>query len=91
MEEPKPYPVYAITKDGTRHEIDATSIIIQLEEEEIEISLIPPHPIFQGKLTLATGSAIQGREQERGPGTQLIIEPGAANLVHITPKMNKSM
>lgn len=91
MEEFKPYPAFAIANDGTRHTIDATSIIIQLEEEEIEISLIPPHPVFQGKLTLATGSAIQGREQERGAGTQLILEPGAANVVHITPKKNKNI
>lgn len=91
MEESKSYPVFAVTEDGTRHSIDAASIIIQLDEEEIEISLLPPHPIFQGKLTLATGSAIRGREQERGAGTQLIIEPGAANVVHITLKKNKML
>ncbi len=91
MEQPKPYPVFAVDQDGNRHSIDATSIIIQLEDEEIEISLIPPHPVFQGKLTLTTGSAIQGREQERGPGTRLIVEPGAANVIHITPKKNKNL
>ncbi|WP_250254132.1 hypothetical protein [Chryseobacterium sp. Marseille-Q3244] len=91
MEEPKPYPVFAVDKDGNRFSIDAASIIIQLEEEEIEISLLPPHPVFQGKLTLTTGSAIQGREQERGAGTRLIIEPGASNVVHITPKKNENL
>ncbi|REC60187.1 hypothetical protein DRF65_22020 [Chryseobacterium pennae] len=91
MEETKPYPIFAVDKDGTRHSIDAASIIIQLEEEDIEISLTPPHPVFQGKLTLATGSAIHGREQERGSGTRLIIEPGAANVIHITPKKNKTL
>lgn len=91
MEESKPYPVFAVDQDGNRHRMNAASIIIQLEEEEIEISLIPPHPIFHGKLTLATGSAIQGREQERGAGTQLIIEPGAANIIHITPKKTKTL
>lgn len=91
MKQSKPYPVFALDRDGNRRHIDAASIIIQLEEEEIEISLIPPHPVFQGKLTLTTGSAIQGREQERGEGTQLIIEPGAANVIHITPKKNKGL
>lgn len=91
MEELKQYAAFAVSKDGTHHSIDASSIIIQLEEEEIEISLIPPHPVFQGKLTLTTGSAIEGREQERGLGTQLIIEPGASNVVHITPKKNKDI
>ncbi|WP_431609702.1 hypothetical protein [Chryseobacterium sp. 'Rf worker isolate 10'] len=79
------YQAFAVSKDGTRQPIEAESIIIQLEED-IEISLVPPHPVFQGKLTLATGSAIQGRENERDGGTQLIIEPGASNVIHITPK-----
>ncbi|CAI8795573.1 hypothetical protein [Chryseobacterium sp. IT-36CA2] len=85
MKENHKYQAFAVLKDGTRHLIEAESIIIQLEEE-IEISLVPPHPVFQGKLTLATGSAIQGRENERDGGTQLIIEPGASNVIHITPK-----
>ncbi|WP_262696616.1 hypothetical protein [Chryseobacterium sp. G0186] len=42
--------------------------------------------MFRGKLTLATGSAVQGREQERDAATQLVIEPGASNVIHITPK-----
>lgn len=79
------YQAFAVSKDGTRQPIEAEAIIIQLEED-IEISLVPPHPVFQGKLTLATGSAIQGRENERDGGTQLIIEPGASNVIHITPK-----
>ncbi|WP_284463762.1 hypothetical protein [Chryseobacterium sp.] len=91
MKELKQYAAFAVAKDGTRHRIDAASIIIRLEEEEIEISLLPPHPIFQGKLTLTTGSAIQGREQERGLGTRLIIEPGASNVIHITPKKNEDI
>ncbi|AZA83660.1 hypothetical protein C1637_14550 [Chryseobacterium lactis] len=86
MNEINPYQAFAITKDGTRHPIEAETIIIQMDEEEIEISLLPPHPVFKGKLTLATGSAIQGREDERASGTQLVIEPGAANVIHITPK-----
>ncbi|MGU3375784.1 hypothetical protein [Chryseobacterium sp. M5A1_1a] len=86
MKESEQYPAFAIAKDGTREPIDASSIIIQIGDEEIEISLIPPHPVFKGKLTLATGSAIQGREQERERGTQLIIEPGASNVIHITSK-----
>ncbi|RLJ32612.1 hypothetical protein CLU97_2073 [Chryseobacterium sp. 7] len=85
MKENHTYQAFAVLKDGTRHLIEAESIIIQLEEE-IEISLVPPHPVFQGKLTLATGSAILGRENERDGGTQLIIEPGASNVIHITPK-----
>lgn len=89
MNENNQYPTFIVAKDGTRHSIEATSIIIQLGEEEIEISLAPPHPVFEGKLTLATGSAIQGREQERGAGTQLLIEPRASNVIHITPKKNK--
>ena len=84
MEKEHQYRAFAIAKDGTRQPIEAESIIIQLEED-IEISLIPPHPVFKGKLTPATGSAIQGRENER-EGTQLIIEPGASNVIHITPK-----
>ncbi|MFP3831418.1 hypothetical protein [Chryseobacterium sp. SIMBA_028] len=36
MKELKQYAAFAVAKDGTRHRIDATSIIIQLEEEEIE-------------------------------------------------------
>ncbi|PRB02202.1 hypothetical protein CQ046_13250 [Chryseobacterium sp. MYb7] len=85
MKENRIYQAFAVSKDGTRHLIEAESIIIQLEEE-IEISLVPPHPVFQGKLTLSTGSAIRGRENERDRGTQLIIEPGATNVIHITPK-----
>lgn len=85
MEKEHKYQAFAVAKDGTRQPIEAESIIIQLEED-IEISLIPPHPVFQGKLTLATGSAIQGRENEREGATQLIIEPGASNVIHITPK-----
>ncbi|RXM39013.1 hypothetical protein BOQ62_13970 [Chryseobacterium sp. CH21] len=85
MKEKHKYQAFAVSKDGTRHLIEAESIIIQLEEE-IEISLVLPHPVFQGKLTLATGSAIQGRENERDRGTQLIIEPGASNVIHIIPK-----
>jgi hypothetical protein len=85
MKENHIYQAFAVSKDGTRHLIEAESIIIQLEEE-IEISLVPPHPVFQGKLTLSTGSAIRGRENERDRGTQLIIEPGATNVIHITPK-----
>lgn len=91
MSEIKQYQAVAVAKDGTRHCIDAAFIIIQLEEEEIEISLIPPHPAFQGKLTLTTGSAIHGREQERGSGSRLMIEAGAANVIHITPKKNKTL
>ena len=79
------YQVFAVLKDGTRQPIEADSIIIQLEEEEIEIPLASLHPVFQGKLTLVTGSAIQGRENERERGTQFIIEPGASNVIHITP------
>ncbi|MEJ5048926.1 hypothetical protein WH221_03760 [Chryseobacterium culicis] len=86
MNENQKYQTFAVLKDGTRQPIDAESIIIQLEEEEIEIPLTPLHPVFQGKLTLVTGSAIQGRENERGGGTQLVIEPGASNVIHITPK-----
>ncbi|MBK1896681.1 hypothetical protein [Chryseobacterium paridis] len=89
MNENKQYATYAVSKDGTRTKIDAESIIIQLEEEEIEIALVPPHPVWQGKLTLSTGSAIEGRHEERGSGVQLVIEPGAANVIHITPKENK--
>ncbi|MCJ7936225.1 MAG: hypothetical protein MUW56_21985 [Chryseobacterium sp.] len=85
MKDVQPYKAFAVAKDGTRQLIEAASIIIQLEEE-IEISLSPPHPVFQGKLTLAAGSAIQGREHEREAGIQLIIEPGAANIIHIMPK-----
>ena len=85
MKENHIYQAFAVSKDGTRHLIEAESIIIQLEEE-IEISLVPPHPVFQGKLTLSTGSAIRGRENERDRGTQLIVEPGATNVIHITPK-----
>lgn len=85
MKENHKYQAFAVLKDGTRHLIEAESIIIQLEEE-IEISLVPPHPVFQRKLTLATGSAIQGRKNERDGGIQLIIEPGASNVIHITPK-----
>lgn len=88
MREYKPYPAFAVDKNGTRHQIEAESIIIQLEEEEIEIALIPPHPVFKGKLTLTAGSAILGREQERSLGVRLIIEPGAANVIHLTPKKN---
>lgn len=91
MKDLKQYPTFVITEDGIRHSIEAKSIIIQLEEEEIEISLVPPHPVFNGKLTIVTGSAIQGREQEKGSGTRLIIEPGASNVVHITPKKNKNI
>ncbi|MDR6547878.1 MULTISPECIES: hypothetical protein [Chryseobacterium] len=80
------YQAFAVLKDGTRQLIEAETILIQLGEEDIEIALTPPHPVFQGKLTLTTGSAIQGREHETGSGTQLIIEPGAANVLHITPK-----
>ncbi|QIY90043.1 hypothetical protein [Chryseobacterium gallinarum] len=86
MNEITPYQIFAVKKDGTKHLIEAESIIIVMEEEEIEISAVPVHPAFQGKLTLATGSAIQGREQERGAGTRLVIEPGAANVIHVTPK-----
>lgn len=86
MNKPEQYTAFAVAKDGTRNPIDASSIIIQLGEEEIEISLIPPHPVFKGKLTLATGSAIQGQEQDRETATQLVIEPGASNVIHITPK-----
>ncbi|MET3036604.1 hypothetical protein ABXT08_10905 [Chryseobacterium sp. NRRL B-14859] len=85
MNEIKPYQAFAVV-NGTKHLIEAESIIITMEEEEIEISLVPVHPVFKGKLTLATGSAIQGREQERGAGTQLVIEPGASNVIHIIPK-----
>ena len=80
----KPYKAFAVTKDGTRHPIEAESIIIQLEVD-IEIPLSPPHPVFEGKLTLAAGSAVRGREHER-ESVQLVIEPGAANVIHITPK-----
>ncbi|REC45266.1 hypothetical protein [Chryseobacterium pennipullorum] len=86
MKESKKYKAFSIDSDGTRHLIEADTIIIQLEEEEIEISLLPPHPVFQGKLTLTTGSAVRGREQERGAGTHFTIEPGASNVIHITPK-----
>ncbi|WP_412850672.1 hypothetical protein ACL0VS_19285 [Chryseobacterium sp. PMSZPI] len=85
MKEMNQYKAFIIKEDGTRQPIEAESIIIQVGEEEIEISLIPSHFVFQGKLTLAMGSAIRGREQER-EATQLIIEPGAANVIHITPK-----
>lgn len=85
MNKSNTYQAFAVL-DGTRQPIEAESMIIQLEEGDIEISLSPPHPVFQGKLTLSTGSAIQGRENERGRGTQLIIEPGAANVLHITPR-----
>ncbi|ASK29299.1 hypothetical protein CEY12_03900 [Chryseobacterium sp. T16E-39] len=88
MNENKQYTAYAVSEDGTRTKIDAKSIIIQLEEE-IEITLIPSHPVWQGKLTLSTGSAIEGRHHERGSGVQFVIEPGAANVIHITPKKNK--
>lgn len=91
MKDLKQYPAFIIAEDGSRYSIEATSIIIQLEEEEIEISLIPPHPVFKGKLTLTTGSAIQGRKQERGSGTQFVIEPGASNVIHITPKKNRNI
>lgn len=80
------YQAFAVSKDGTRQLIEAETILIQLGEEDIEIALTPPDPVFQGKLTLTTGSAIQGREHETDSGTQLIIEPGAANVLHITPK-----
>lgn len=86
MNKSNKYQAFAVSEDGTRRLIEAESIIIQLEEEDIEISLSPPHPVFQGKLTLTTGSAIQGRENERGAGTRLVIEPGAANVLHITPR-----
>ncbi|WP_123966578.1 hypothetical protein [Chryseobacterium phosphatilyticum] len=86
MSERKQYQTFAVKKDGTKLPIEAESIIIKVGEEEIEISLIPPHSVFNGKLTLATGSAIQGREDERNSGTQLVIEPGASNVIHITPK-----
>ncbi len=86
MKEKHKYQAFAVLKDGTRQLIDAESIIIRLEEEEIEISLIPPHPVFLGKLTLSTGSAIPGRETKRQHGTQFLIEPGASNVIHITPK-----
>nr|WP_315028523.1 hypothetical protein [uncultured Chryseobacterium sp.] len=86
MSEIDQYQVFAVAKDGTRQAVEAEFIIVQMEEEEIEISLRPPHPVYKGKLTLATGSAIQGRENERGAGTQLIIEPGASNVIHIIPK-----
>lgn len=85
MKENHKYQAFAVLKDGTRQPIEAESIIIQLEEEEIEIPLAP-HPVFQGKLALVTGSAIQGRENERERGKQFIIEPGASNVIHITPK-----
>jgi hypothetical protein len=88
MNENNQYTAYAVSKDGTRMKIDAESIIIQLEEEEIEISLVIPHPVFQGKLTLTTGSAVRGRDQERAAGVRFIIEPGASNVIHITPKKN---
>ncbi|WP_261512262.1 hypothetical protein [Chryseobacterium paludis] len=88
MNENNQYTAYAVSKDGTRTKIDAESIIIQLDAEEIEISLVIPHPIFQGKLTLTTGSAVQGRNQEKGAGVRFVIEPGASNVVHITPKKN---
>ncbi len=86
MNENKQYVTYAVSKDGIRTKIDAGSIIIQIEEEEIEIALIPPHPAWKGKLTLSTGSAIDGRHEEREPGVQFVIEPGASNVVHITAK-----
>ncbi|MBV8327284.1 hypothetical protein [Chryseobacterium sp.] len=85
MKEVQKYKAFAIAKDGTKTLIEADSIIIELEDE-IEISLLPPHPAFQGKLTLAAGSAIVGREEERATAVQLIIEPGASNLIHISPK-----
>ncbi|ASE61277.1 hypothetical protein EG352_03755 [Chryseobacterium indologenes] len=88
MEEIKQYKAWAIKKDGTKQPIEAESIILQVGEEEIEISLVPPHPVFNGRLTLTTGSAIRGRESERGLGTQLIIEPGASNVLHISVKKN---
>ncbi|MCW1962068.1 hypothetical protein [Chryseobacterium viscerum] len=86
MKENHKYQVFAVLNDGTRQPIEAESIIIQLEEEEIEIPLTSLHPVFQGKLTLATGSAIQGREHDRERETRFIIEPGASNVIHITPK-----
>lgn len=88
MNENNQYTAYAVLKDGTRTKIDAESIIIQLEEEEIEISLVIPHPVFQGKLTLTTGSAVRGHDQERAAGVRFIIEPGASNVIHVTPKKN---
>lgn len=86
MEENYKYQAFAVLKDGTRQPIEAESIIIQLEEEEIEIPLVSLHPVFQEKLTLTTGSAIQGRENDRERATRLIIEPGASNVIHVTPK-----
>ncbi|NIF05112.1 hypothetical protein F3J23_06615 [Chryseobacterium sp. Tr-659] len=86
MKETSKYRAFAVSKDGTRELIDAEFIIIELEEEEIEISLEPLHPVFQGKLTLVTGSAMQSREEEMLAGTRLVIEPGASNVLHITPK-----
>lgn len=86
MNEMDSYQAYAVTKDGTRLPVEAESIIIRMEDEEIEISLRPVHPVFKGKLTLAAGSAIQGREHERETATHLLIEPGAANVIHVTPK-----
>ncbi|MDR6922631.1 MULTISPECIES: hypothetical protein [Chryseobacterium] len=44
-----PYKAFAVAKDGTKHPIEAESIIIKLVED-IEISLLPLHPVFDGKL-----------------------------------------
>ncbi|ASW73517.1 hypothetical protein IQ37_11165 [Chryseobacterium piperi] len=88
MDDNNKYIVYAVGEDGTRNKIDAESIIITINDEEIEIPLSAPHPVFQGKLTLVTGSTVKGREDERGIGVHFVIEPGASNVIHVTPKKN---
>ncbi|MDR2238086.1 MAG: hypothetical protein LBE92_18335 [Chryseobacterium sp.] len=47
MNEMDSYQAYAVTKDGTRIPVEAESIIIRMEGEEIEISLRPVHSVLR--------------------------------------------
>lgn len=78
---------YAVGPDGTRQLIEASSIVIEMEEgKEVEIELNPAEGPFAGKLSLLAGTASQAI-MAKGWGKKsaaiFSIEPGSANVLHI--------
>ncbi|NET27049.1 hypothetical protein [Okeania sp. SIO1I7] len=80
-----PYKTYLVSEDGTRTQVEAHSIIIEigLNQEEIELFLAPP-PEFQGILTLRTEAEQRAKTSEESFLKSIVVRPGACNLIHVS-------
>ena len=85
QEDITPYKTYLVSEDGTRTQVEAHSIVIEigLNQEEIELFLAPP-PQFKGILTLRTEAEQKAKTSQESLPKSIVVRPGACNLIHVS-------